>query len=101
MPCKQFKKIVLGASQSAQFALPMTVDLSDWIEAASTKLFILDLDLLLSLPCSELRIWCSMAVTHSSRSSTLEASKCQILLSRDTIWNSKPSESIGRQIKRN
>jgi hypothetical protein len=79
---------LLGASQSAQLALPMTVDLSDWMDAASTRLFIRDFDLLLSLPCSELRIWCSMDVTHSSRSSTLAASKCQILLSKETIWNS-------------
>lgn len=68
----------------------MTVDRSDWTEAASTRLFILDFDLLLSLPWSELRIWCSMAVTHSSRSSTFAASNVQILLSSETIWNSKP-----------
>lgn len=43
-------KNILGASQSAQLALPMTVDRSDWMEAASTRLFIRDLDLLLSFP---------------------------------------------------
>ena len=79
---------LLGASQSAQLAFPMTVDLSDWMDAASTRLFIRDFDLLLSFPCRELSIWCSMDVTHSSRSSTLAASKCQILLSNETIWNS-------------
>ena len=81
-------KDLLGASQSAQCELPMTVERRDWMDAASTRLFILDLDLLLSLPWRELRIWCSMAVTHSSLSSTLAASKCQILLSSETIWNS-------------
>jgi len=43
--------------------------------------------------CNELRICCSMAATHSSRSSELFASNCHCLLSNETIRNSYPSVS--------
>ena len=48
---------------------------------------------LLILTCKELRICCSIACTHSSRSSALPASKCHCLLSRETICSSKVSSS--------
>lgn len=73
----------LGASQSTQKPLPGTRLLIDCIDAISFGFCDFGLDD--SLPCNDLNISCSITVTHSSRSSELEASKCHCLLSNDTI----------------
>lgn len=79
---------LLGASQSAHWRLPGTWFLSVAMVWASMGCPWRVLLLFDSLPWSEYRICCSMAVTHSSLSSWLPASKCHCLLSRDTRLNS-------------
>lgn len=74
---------LLGESQSTQYPLPGTLLRIDCIEAISLGFSGFDFDD--SMPCSDLKISCSITDTHSSRSSELDASKCHCLLSSDTM----------------
>lgn len=52
---------------------------------------------MLSQDCRLAKIWLSMAVTHSSLSSNVDASKCHIWPVRDTMVNSNDSSDSGKQ----